>query len=257
MIAYTRAVPSSIVRCELTHLSRAPIDLDAARAEHAGYVDALGRCAVDVRSLPPCDELADSVFVEDTAVVLDEVAVITRPGAESRRAEAASTAAALNAHRTLATIQAPATLDGGDVLVLDRDVFVGLSSRSTLPGMQQLRAIVAPLGYTVHAVPVRGCLHLKSAVTRAGARTLVVNPAWVDPAHFPGWEIVPVDVREPCGANVVWLGDTTLVAEAFPRTNALLARSVEAQLLTVRVGELAKAEGALTCCSLLVTVDQA
>ncbi|HEX6316499.1 MAG TPA: hypothetical protein VFZ73_16625, partial [Gemmatimonadaceae bacterium] len=137
-------------------------------------------------------------------------------------------------------------------LVLERDVFVGLSSRSTLPGMQQFRAIVAPLGYEVHAVPVRGCLHLKSAVTRAGARTLVVNPAWVDPAHFPGWDIVPVDAREPSGANVLWLGGTTLVAEAFPRTNALLARAIDAALLPVRAGELAKAEGALTCCSVLV-----
>ncbi|HEX6944167.1 MAG TPA: arginine deiminase-related protein, partial [Gemmatimonadaceae bacterium] len=220
MIAFTRAVPSSITRCALTHLSREPIDIDVARAQHDQYEGALRAAGVDVTRLPDRDDLPDAVFVEDTAVVFDEIAVLTRPGMESRRAEVESVREALGAHRPLATIEAPATLDGGDVLVLDRDVLVGLTPRSNILGIQQLRALLAPFGYEVRAAPVRGCLHLKSAVTRAGSRTLVANPSWVDPALMPGWDVIPVDAREPHAANVLWLGSTTIVAEGFERTNA-------------------------------------
>ena len=252
MIAFTRAVPSSISRCELTHLSREPIDIDVARAQHERYESALRAAGADVTRLSDRDDLPDAVFVEDTAVVFDEIAVLTRPGMESRRAEVDSVREALAAHRTLATIEAPATLDGGDVLVLDRDVLVGLTPRTNILGVQRLRAILAPLGYEVRAAPVRGCLHLKSAVTRAGTRTLVANPSWVDPALMPGWDVVPVDAREPHAANVLWLGGTTIVAESFERTNASLGRATDSELVTVPASELAKAEGGVTCCSLII-----
>jgi dimethylargininase len=252
MIAFTRPVPAKIAGCELTHLAREPIDLDIARHQHAQYEQALAAAGLEVRKLPQCDDLADSVFVEDTAVVLDEIAVVTRPGAVSRRAEVDSVRQALGEVRRIADIEAPATLDGGDVLVLERDVFVGLTPRTNLTGMQQLRALLAPFGYAVQAVPVRGCLHLKSAVTRAGSRTIVANPAWIDPALMPGWDVVPVDAREPFAGNVLWLGATTIVSEAFERTNSVLARSVDARLVTVPATELAKAEGGVTCCSLIV-----
>lgn len=252
MIAYTRAVPSAILSCELTHLVREPIDLANARAQHERYEDALRRAGARVIRLPETDALADSVFVEDTAVVFDELAVVTRPGAESRRAEVESVSAALAAHRDVQRIEAPATLDGGDVLVLDREVFVGITPRSNISGVQQLRALLASSGYSVRAIPVQGCLHLKSAVTRAGPRTLVVNPSWVDPALLPDWEMVPVDSREPFAANVLWLGSVTIVAEAFPRTNATIAEATALELLPVPASELAKAEGGVTCCSLLV-----
>ncbi len=252
MIAFTRAVPSTIVGCELTHLAREPIDLELARAQHAQYESALRQAGLEVTRVLPRDDLPDSVFVEDTAVVVDEIAVMGRPGATKRREELETVRAELSARRTIATIEAPATLDGGDVLVLDREVLVGLTPRTNLSGMQQLRAVLEPLGYSVRAVPVRGCLHLKSAITRAGERTLVANPSWIDPALMPGWDVVPVDAREPFAGNVLWLGSTTIVAEAFERTNAVLARAVESQLLPVPAGELAKAEGGVTCCSLLL-----
>ena len=251
-IAYTRAVPATITSCQLTHVAREPIDIDVARRQHEQYEAALRSAGLDVRRLVPRDDLADCVFVEDTAVVFDEVAVLTRPGASSRRREVDGVREALAHHRTLSVIEAPATLDGGDVLVLDRDVFVGLTPRSTISGVQQLRALLAPFGYTVSGVPVRGCLHLKSAVTRAGERTLVLNPSWVDPALFEGWETIPVDQREPFAANVLWLGEQTIVAEDFARTNEVLARIPGAALLPVPASELAKAEGGVTCCSLLV-----
>jgi dimethylargininase len=238
MIAYTRAVPSTIVACELTHLTREPIDLELARLQHAQYEAALREAGLEVTRLPPRDDLPDSVFVEDTAVALDEVAVVTRPGAARRRDEVETVRAALSTRRTTASIEPPATLDGGDVLVLDRDVLVGLTPRTNLSGMQQLRALLAPYGYSVRAVPVRGCLHLKSAVTRAGVRTLVANPSWVDPALVPGWDVVPVDAREPFAGNVLWLGATTIVAEAFERTNAVLARATDSALVPVPASEL-------------------
>ena len=162
---------------------------------------------------------------------------------------------ALSARRATAQIEEPATLDGGDVLVLNREVLVGLTPRTNLSGVQQLRAILAPLGYSVRGIPVRGCLHLKSAVTRAGERTLVANPSWVDPALMPGWDVIPVDAREPFAGNVLWLGASTIVAEAFERTNAMLAREVDGTLLPVPAGELAKAEGGVTCCSLIVSSE--
>ena len=252
MIAFTRAVPSSIVRCELTHLGREPIDVELARAQHEQYENALRSAGFDVRRLPSRDDCPDSVFVEDTAVVFGEVAIMTRPGAASRCEELGSVREALEAHRTLASVAAPATLDGGDVLVLDRDVLVGLTPRTTISGMQQLRALLRPFGYEVRGIPIRGCLHLKSAVTRAGEKTLVLNPSWVDPGLIPGWDIVTVDQREPFAGNVLWLGSATIVSEAFERTNSALSRSTDTTLIPVPASELAKAEGGVTCCSLLI-----
>ena len=252
MIAYTRAVPSSITRCQLTHLDREPIDVERARQQHEQYLSALRAAGLEVIELPTLNHRPDSVFVEDTAVVVDEVAVIARPGADSRRAEVVSVRDALAARRPVVEIQEPATLDGGDVLVLNRDVLVGLTPRTTISGVEQLRAALEPLGYRVRGVPVHGCLHLKSAVTRAGEGTLVANPAWVDPAHLAGWQVIPVDAREPFAGNVLWLGATTIVAEAFERTNVILARSIGNDVVPVPASELAKAEGGVTCCSIVL-----
>src|SRR5687767_5041011 len=252
MFALTRTVPSSIQRCQLTHVVREPIDRDLAQAQHDQYEAALRSIGAEVVRLPSLNELPDSVFVEDTAVVLDEIAIVTRPGAESRRDEIESVRNALAKHRTVSEIEAPATVDGGDVLVLNREVLVGLTPRTTISGMQRLRALLTPFGYEVRPIPLRGCLHLKSAVTRAGPNTLVANPSWVDPALLPGWEVIPVDPREQSAANVLWLGTATIVSEAFVRTNAALARLPDIHLVPVPASELAKAEGGVTCCSLIL-----
>ncbi|HSA57093.1 MAG TPA: arginine deiminase family protein [Gemmatimonadaceae bacterium] len=253
-IALTREVPASIARCELTHLVREPIDLVRARAEHEAYEGALAALGFVVRRMAATPELPDSVFVEDAAVVLDEIAVVTRPGAASRRAEVPTVCESLAGLRPLRSMQAPATLDGGDVLVLEREIVVGLSARTSRAGAEQLGAFVTPFGYRVRTLPVTQCLHLKSAVTRAGVHALAVNPAWVDPAAFPGWEVVEVDPAEPMAANVLYAGGAdggpALAAEGFPRTVERLRRH-GLDVRTVPAFELAKAEGGVTCCSLI------
>jgi len=252
MIALTRAVAPSIIRCLVTHVAREPIDVSRAVEQHRRYEQALERHGWTVRRLPAAPELPDSVFVEDAAVVLPEIAVITRPGAESRRAETEAVADGLRTLRALAFIESPATLDGGDVLCLGSDIYVGRSERTNTAGIDQLRAHLAPLGYHVYAVPFRGCLHLKSAVTRIADRLLLLNPEWVAADSFSGFEAVAVDPLEPMAANALLLGDTLLYPAAFSRTAGTLARRMRS-LELVEADELAKAEGGLTCCSILVS----
>ncbi len=250
-IALTRDVAPSIARCELTHLARLPIDLALAARQHADYEAALRRAGCDVVRMRPEPDLPDSVFVEDTAVVLDEVAVITRPGAASRRPEVESTREALAAYRPIATIGEPGTLDGGDVLVAGRSVFVGTGGRSNEEGIGQLGRILAPFGYRIAAVSTTGCLHLKSAATLVSDSCVLVNPDWVDPAVFAPLDPLPIDRDEPFAANALRVGDRVLHGAAHPLTRARLERRGFA-VTPVDLGELAKAEGALTCCSLLV-----
>lgn len=254
-IALVRAVSPAIARCELTHLARAPIDAERAAAQHAIYVAELEALGDRIERLADEPELPDAVFVEDTAVVLDEMAIITRPGAESRRAETVSVAAALSRYRRLRSIEAPDTLDGGDVLQVGRTLFVGITARTSAGGIAQLAAYVAAAGYDVATVPVTGCLHLKSAVTEIADRTLLINRAWVPTEAFAGLRLVAVDPSEPFAANAVRVGEVVVYPAEFPRTRARM----EADGIVVRTvpaSELAKAEGGVTCCSLRFTVPR-
>lgn len=249
-VAITRAVSRAFNRCELSHLRRRPIDVDLARAQHARYEQALRDAGCEVRQLPEQASLPDSVFVEDTAVVLDEVAIITRPGATSRRGEVDSVAGVLAGYRALSRLEAPATLDGGDVLKLGRTLYVGASSRSNMDGIAQLAAHAAPFGYRVEAVPLQGCLHLKSAATQVADDRVLVNPEWVDPACFRGHFWVGVDPREPHAANTLRVGGALVCSASHPRTaNALQRAGLDVRV--VDMAETEKAEGAMTCCSLV------
>jgi dimethylargininase len=226
------------------------IDAVRARTQHCAYEQALAGLGCEVLSLPPQEALPDSVFVEDAAIVLDEIAIVTRPGALSRRAETNSIAEALNPYRRIWFVEAPGTLEGGDVLRLDDRLFVGLSGRSNQSGIMQLRAVIWPHGYAVTAVPVTGCLHLKSAVTRVAERTLLINPEWVDPSVFGQFEVITVDPDEPYAANGLLVGDCVIYPSSFPRTRSRLeARGIA--VTPVDVSELQKAEGGVTCCSLI------
>jgi dimethylargininase len=248
--AITRQISPAIDRCELTQRPRQPIDLALARAQHRRYEDVLRELGCHVESLPPEPDLPDSVFVEDVAVVFDELAVITHPGAESRRPETSSVARALEPYRELSWIRPPATLDGGDVLRLGKTVYVGLSLRTNARGLEQLRESVERHGYTVQGVPVGRCLHLKSAVTAVAGDKLLLNPAFIDARAFRSREIIEVDAREPYGANALLVGDQVVCSSSYPRTHErLLKRGLPVRLLDY--SELNKAEGELTCCSLI------
>jgi dimethylargininase len=251
MLALVREVSPNLAQCELTHLTRVAIDGVRAQQQHREYTRALQALGCSLEWLPPLPGHADGVFVEDTAVVLPELAVVTRPGVASRRGETATAAAALERHLPVVSITEPACLDGGDVLRIGRELYVGASARSNAAGVAQLAAALAPYGYRVRAVTLRGCLHLKSALSYIPPDLLLVNADWIDPALFGALRVVRVDEREPYAANTLTVGGTTLVSAAFPGTQRRLQ---EAGVATraLDVSELQKAESALTCMSLLL-----
>lgn len=251
VIAITREVSSRFNECEITHIDRAPIDVAIARAQHHEYVQALAKIGCQVIELPEERDLPDSVFVEDTAFILPEAAVITRPGADSRKPETESIIRALSPYRPLAHVTAPATVDGGDVLVLGKNIFVGLSTRSTPEAVAQLQNLLEDYGYKVSGVELTDCLHLKTAVTRADHKTLLINKKWVDLLHFDGYELIEVDESEPFAANCLPVKDVIIYPTAFPKTQRKLEQK-GFKIINVNVGELAKAEGAVTCCSLIL-----
>jgi dimethylargininase len=249
-IAITRQVSPAIANCELTYLDRVEIDYALACRQHEQYCQALAGLGCQVLSLPAQADLPDSVFVEDAALVLDETAILTRPGAASRRPEVDLIRPVLAEYRPLRPIQAPGTLEGGDILQVGRIIYVGLSGRSSPAGIAQLADLVTPYGYTVQAVPLTGCLHLKSAVSRAAPDTLLINPHWVDPARFAAFRLLDVDPAEPHAANALLLDRGVIYPSAFPLTLRRLEQS-GIPVTIVDVSELQKAEGAVTCCSLV------
>lgn len=250
LTAITRAVSSALANCELSFIPRSPIDLEKARAQHHAYEQLLTKLGAGMISLPEEPELPDSMFVEDPAVVLDELAVIFPLGTETRRKEAPSIAAALEKFRKLAYVKLPGTLEGGDVLRVSKKVFVGITARSNPEGIRQLAVILGPHGYDVTAVPVTGCLHLKSAVSYLGRNTMLANRPWFDWKRLEGFDWVDIDPSEPHSGNALSIGDTVIFPTSFPKTKALIeARGFRVEPLDI--SDLLKAESGLTCSSLL------
>jgi dimethylargininase len=250
LTALTRQVSSALANCELSFIARQPIDLQKAREQHQAYEQLLGELGARVISLPEEPELPDSMFVEDPAMVLDEVAVICTLGTEIRRKEAASLAAALEKYRTLAHIKLPGTLEGGDVLRIGKKIFAGLTKRTNAEGIRQLAVIVERYGYEVTVIPVSGCLHLKSAVTYLGSNTLLANRAWFDAKRLEAYQSIDVDPSESHAANALAISDAVVFPASFPKTGA----KIEAggfHVRTLDISELQKAESGLTCSSLL------
>lgn len=250
-IAITREVSPRFDECELTHIERTPIDLNVARAQHHTYVNALRGLGCDVIELSAEPDLPDSVFVEDTAFILPEVAVITRPGADSRKPETETIVGALSPYIRMVQVRAPATVDGGDVLVLGKNIYIGLSTRSNQEAIRQLNDLLCEYGYTVRGIQLHDCLHLKSAVTRVDDGTLLINTNWVDTGYFVNFDLIEVDPSEPHAANCLPVGESIIFPTAFPKTRAKLEERGY-KVVTVDVSELAKAEGAVTCCSLII-----
>lgn len=252
-VAVVRGVPPTLARCEISFREREPIDLDRAIAQHAEYAALLRSLGLEVVELPADPAFPDCCFVEDVAVVLDEVALLTRPGAASRQGEVAAVEAALARYRPIETTPSPATLEGGDVLRVGRTLFVGRSARTNDAGSARLAAVAEPLGYRVVPVPVTGCLHLKSAVTALDQERLLVNRAWLDPGPLRGFELEDVAPEEPGAANVLRVAGLVIAHPGFPRTLERIA-ALGYVVRPLDVSEFLKAEAALTCKSLLFAV---
>jgi dimethylargininase len=251
VIAFVREVSPQLAHCELSLIERQPVDAARAHRQHQRYAAELRSLGCELEWLPPLPAHADGVFVEDTAVLLPELAVITRLGVASRRGEVDSVAASLVRHLPVTRLSEPATLEGGDVLRIGHSLYVGVSGRSNAAGVAQLGAALAPLGYTVRAVPLTACLHLKSACTFIPPELLLVNPRWVDPGVFAATVPLSVDADEPYAANTLTVGGVTLVSSAYPRTQQRLEdKGLATRVL--EVDELHKAEAALTCMSLML-----
>jgi len=252
LVAFTHIVSPRIGECELTHLQREPIDYILAVEQHAAYCRMLRECGARVLELDVNRSFPDSTFIEDTAVVLDEIAVMANIGIASRQGEVEGIESELARYRKTARIHPPATLDGGDVLLVERRLFVGLSARTNMAGVESLQAILIPFGYEVIPVKLNECLHLKSACTAVSDDTLLINPRWLDLTFFSGFRLIEVPGSEPWGANVLRIGETLCLHSGFVRTIELLEKGGYS-LRTVDISELLKAEAGMTCSSLLFT----
>lgn len=252
MIALTRRPSCSLVNCEVGHVPREVIDLPLAFQQHEAYCQALRQLGVAVEVLPPEEAFPDSVFVEDNAIILDELAVVTSMGIPSRQGESALLLPVLGRYRRLATIAPPATIEGGDVLRMGNTLYVGESTRTNRAGVETLQSIVESLGYTVTSVGIQACLHLKTACTSLDDETLLVNPAWIDSHALRWFRLLHVPAEEPFGANVLRLPGGVLVQASSPLTrDAIESQGFAATC--VEMGEFAKADAGLTCLSLLIS----
>ena len=251
MIALTRRPAFALVNCEVGYAPRQEIDLHLAFQQHEAYCQALRQLGVVVEVLPSEEAFPDSVFIEDNAVILDELAVMTSMGPPSRQGEPALLFPVLARHRRLATIAPPATIEGGDVLRMGKTLYIGVSTRTNREGVEALRVIVEPLGYQVAPVGVQACLHLKTACTALDDETLLVNPDWIDSDPLGAFRLLHVPAEEPFGANVLRLPGGVLVQTSSPLTRDVI-ESQGFAATCVDLGEFAKADAGLTCLSLLI-----
>ena len=248
MLALTHAPSPHMNRCQLTFHDRQPIDFARACYQHRAYCRMLRQEGFQVRTLCTHLRAPDAVFVEDTAIVLDEIAILTAPSA-ARRCELAGIERELQPLRAIRRIEPPAAIEGGDVLRIQRTLLVGLSSRTNRQGIDALTRIVHPCGYRVITVPVEHCLHLKSACTAALDGTLLVNPRWIDTSALREFELVMTPHDEPQAANLLRLGKRIWLPAGYPKTTAVI-RGLGLSVETLDLSEFAKAEGSITCMSL-------
>jgi len=253
MIAITRDVPSTIARGLRTHAGNVAIDLELARKQHEDYRHALETCGCDLIRLLADDDHPDSVFVEDSAVVLDGTAVIARSGAVARRREGKLLEPLLPENLEITSIEAPGTLDGGDVLVVGKQIFAGLSTRTNAEGIEQLSRIASRIGYRTSPVEVHGCLHLKSAASAIGEGKVLLNPELIDASSLGDIDRVLIPGNEAEGANVLLLGNRVICSVAFPATVGLLS-DLGLTPIAVDNSEMRKAEAGVTCSSIIIDV---
>jgi dimethylargininase len=249
MLALVRPTSRRLAEGQLTHRERVDVDIDLAERQWKSYCDALTRSGFETVCVPRDDNLPDSVFIEDAVVMFGDFAVLTSPGAASRRPETAGVEVALRSLGIgVAALELPATLDGGDVLKVGDTVYVGRSLRTNAEGIRQLRALLAQRGFNVVAVPVTRVLHLKSAVTALPDGTVVGHPSDVDhPGTFPRF----LPLAEHGGAVVVLSADAVLMSASVPQSSKLV-ESLGYRVVTVDISEFEKLEGCVTCLSVRI-----
>ncbi len=250
MLALTHVPSPRMEHCQRTYVAPVPIEPTLVLHQHEEYCRVLRQCGAEVRTLEMNRDLPDCAFLEDTAIVLDEVALLASMGTSSRREEPAGIEPELRKYRDIERVEPPATLEGGDVLRVGRTLFVGLSSRTNRAGISILEAITDRYGYKIVPVPVRRCLHLKTACTALDEKRLLVNPAWVDVQALHGFELLHVPEEESWAANVALVGSSVCIAADQVRT-AERIRKLGLDVRTIDLSEFAKAEGGVTCLSLL------
>lgn len=249
--AITRAVSRNISRCELTFRRREHIDYEKAIGQHEAYCQLLHRLGVEVLNLEASDALPDCCFVADTAIILDELAVIASMGAPPRRGETSAVEKILSPHHEIRRIEPPATLDGGDVVRLGRELFAGCSSRTNAEGIEALTRIVHEFGYRVTPVMLTGSLHLTTGCSALDEETVLLNPCWIDDRPFARFRILCAPEEEPWAASTVRVGDVICVEAHSPRTLQMVAGQSGADVEVVDISEFRKAEGSLSCLSIL------
>lgn len=253
--ALTHTISPEITQCEVTFVEREPIEFRLAVRQHEDYCTALRELGVTVTELSANESYPDSCFVEDTAIVFDELAIICSMGVSSRRGETKLIERELSQYRDIAHLSLPATIEGGDVLRVGKQVFVGQSSRTNPAGAAELAELLMPYGYPVIPVQTKGSLHLKSACTAIDEETLFVNPAWVELEAFKGFRLIHTPAEEPWSANLLRVGTTVCLQAGFPRAAELIER-VAGSVRLIDISELRKAEAGLTCSSIIFESDR-
>lgn len=248
--AVTRAVSRNITRCELTFRQRESLDYDNAVRQHTSYCALLTRLGAEVITLEAHDDNPDCCFVADTVVVLEDLIVIANPGATSRRGEIKAIENVLSAQREVRRIEHPATLDGGDVLILGKRIFVGRSKRTNHQGIESLARIARAHGYSVTPVSVTGSLHLTTACSALDEETVLLNPRWIDATPFARYWVLNVPEEEPWSASALRVCSTVCVEADAPRTLELVSKHCR-EVEVSDISEFRKAEGSLPCLSIL------
>jgi dimethylargininase len=236
----------ALQNCELTFLESQEINYELALQQHQQYCQMLKNCGAKIIEIADNLDLPDSVFVEDPIIVFNEVAVLTSMGVASRRAESATLERLFKRYREIERISLPAKIEGGDVLKIGRQVFVGESPRTNRTGILALADIIEPFGYKVIPVSVKGCLHLKTGCTALDNETVLINSEWIDCEPFHYFKRVETLPEEPFGANVLRLNDHVCMNGAFPKTLDLVT-SLGYSISAVNISEFVKMEAGLTC----------
>lgn len=250
---FTRAIVRTPGRSMINGLSTAGLglpDYEKALAQHAAYVEALETCGLGVTVLPPDERFPDSTFVEDVALLTPVCAIITRPGAPSRRGETAAMCAVLQEHyEQIEEIQPPGTVEAGDIMMVGKHFYIGLSQRTNAEGAQQMIEILEKYGFSGSTVPLKEMLHLKSGVSYLENNRLLAAGEFQTAEVFQGFDILPVPEEEQYAANSLWVNGTVLTPAGFPRTRELIERAGY-PVLEVDVSEFRKLDGGLSCLSL-------